>query len=254
MAFHRKLTGADLHAPSILQIENFGTEIINRGDVLYVVGYNEATRRYLVNRVVDATNTIDSSIYGIAIESTSGPLDKGTMTAFGIAEELEVVLTPNVANGPNIPISVNSRLYIDTGITSSNLGRLVTGTLGTTVEAGVIIKVTGTSVVTAFVFTLTSDLRDAGPNRSSITKVTFEPSDWVDTPAVDPIERVLTLTHSSSKLDIVAQFFEYSIDPFYKGGTLDVDWKPDSTDPFNVIVVTIPFTVPAFAGYVEIVY
>ena len=258
MAFHRRLTGADLHAPSILQIENFGRDEILKGDVLVVVGYNAATRRYLVIRGVDLPEfgtTIDAAIYGIANETSLQVLEKGSMTAFGIVEELEVIPSPDTAGAPDIAVAPNRPIYIDKGFTSTNVGRLVTGMSGNVDEAGLIISVTSANIVTAFIFSLTSALRDFVPNRAFKTMIPFDTTGAI---SVDG-EVTLDLAHNSSKIDVVAQFFEYQegSTSLYRGGVLDLDWKPTVGNEFNSITITVPefaVSLNPLVGYMEIIY
>ena len=67
------------------------------------------------------------------------------------------------------------------------------------------------------------------------------------------------LVHNSSKIDVVAQFFEYQegSTSLYRGGVLDLDWKPTVGNEFNSITITVPefaVSLNPLVGYMEIIY
>ena len=276
MSFHKNLNADDLHAPSILLIENDGETTINPGEVLFVTGYNRITRRYKVRRAIELPNIVLSEralIYGISNVLIPTITDRGTMVAFGIVEDLEVIETPNTALGANVPITNNAPIFIDIDVNSTNVGNVVTGTRGQTVEAGVIIDIVSAGVVTAFVFSLTAGFVDFAETRALKANIpfnTYDTSIWTINNIVDPTSIEATIEHNLDRRDFVVQFYEYINQPdptdplapidINRGtqfGALDIDWKTDDTlggDELNNIIVSIPESVTRFAGYIEIIY
>ena len=276
MSFHKNLNADDLHAPSILLIENDGETTINPGEVLFVTGYNRITRRYKVRRAIELPNIVLSEralIYGISNVLIPTITDRGTMVAFGIVEDLEVIETPNTVLGANVPITNNAPIFIDIDVNSTNVGNVVTGTTGQTVEAGVIIDIVSAGVVTAFVFSLTAGFVDFAETRALKANIpfnTYDTSIWTINNIVDPTSIEATIEHNLDRRDFVVQFYEYinqpdPTDPLApidtnrgtQFGALDIDWKTDDTlggDELNNIIVSIPESVTRFAGYIEIIY
>ena len=267
MTFHRNLNASDLHAPSVLLIENAGQSTILVGEVLLVTGYNRISRRYKVRRAIELPALALASralIYGIASEIVPTINDRGRMVAFGIVENLEVIETPNTSIGPVIPIANNAPVFIDIDVTSSNVGKIVTGIRGQTVEAGVVIEIISAGVVTAFIFSLTAGFVDFAETRALKANIPFDTSDtsiWVPDGTGDLIG---TIVHDLDRLDFSVQFYEYTdqtlpveAEQGSIGGTIDVDWRTDTSNPLNAIIVTLPANtavVPFFLGYIEIIY
>ena len=267
MSFHRNLNGEDLHAPTILLIENNGESSIVIGDVLVVVGYNKLNKRYKVRKGTEiptiGLNT-RAVIYGIANEALVTINDTGRMVAFGVVEGLSVLETPNTSTGMPVAIAQNSPLFIDIGTTSANVGRVVTGLNGVTVEAGIVLEVSGSGIVTAFIFSLTSGLIDFAEKRALKAHIPFNTADtsiWI--PNMSNLDLEATIVHNLERIDFVLQFYEYTSqdDPVNlelgsQGGTIDVEWRTDGSNPLNAILVTLPpaTQVPHFEGYIEIIY
>ena len=281
MSFHKNLNADDLHAPSILLIENAGETTINVGEVLFVTGYNRTNRRYKVRRAVELPNIVLAEralVYGISNVLIPTVNDRGTMVAFGIVEELEVVETSNTrASTTPVPIRNNAPVFIDIDpyldsaqtIVNPNVGKIVTGTAGQTVEAGVIIEIVSTGVVTAFVFSLTAGFVDFAETRALKLNIPFNTYDdtvWTEDTTNPEPEIFAIIEHDKGILDFVLQFYEYrdqgsdpdhtdvDIDQGARYGALDVEWKTDATNPLNAIRVSFPLAVPRFVGYIEMIY
>ena len=269
MSFHRNLTGQDLHAPTILPIENDGTTGITKGEVLVVRGYNPDNKRYRVVRTQDiGLINAHSPIFGIALETLAGSFDKGRMVTFGIAEDISVLLTKNnVADEDTVPLRVGNTIYVDdrallpgTTDPNPNVGRLVSGRQGGVLETAIIIEVISDTSATIFFYGLATGIVGNSPDRASLVNIEFDTDEdqageaWDPNTPVDG-EKTGTIVHNLDTTGYVVQWYEttYEGTTIVKTEPIDLFWQVDGANALRVI---LPFGLreQRIRGYVELVY